>query len=281
MKRTIECFYPGDSFPAISVTGSACSLNCKHCSGKYLEGMIPATTPADLLAVAEALAERGANGFLLSGGVGPSGRVRLPEFADAISEIKSTTDLRINAHVGLATENELEKLVRCGIDCFSVDLYGSDDTVREVLGLRAKAGDYMAVYKSLIRLGAPIVAPHICVGIHGGKLRGEFTAIDVLRESAPRTLVLISLIPTKGTAYEAVSPPGCAEMLSVVSRARQELPRTKLVLGCMRSKRERTSEVELVEAGLDGIVLPANQTVDSLRARGYAIRKRPVCCSFI
>jgi len=33
------------TFPTISVTGSSCALKCKHCNGKVLETMLPATTP--------------------------------------------------------------------------------------------------------------------------------------------------------------------------------------------------------------------------------------------
>ena len=281
MPRTIECFYPGRSFPSISVTGKSCDLNCKHCSKKYLEGMIPASIPADLLEIAEALAERGAKGFLLSGGADRSGRVRMADYVPAIEEIKSTTDLRINAHVGLTPTKELERLVRSGIDSFSVDVYGSDDTIREVLGLSAKADDYFEVVETLMKLGAPIVAPHICIGIHGGVVRGEFTAIERLVSLEPKVLIFISLIPTKGTAYAGLPPPSSGAVISVVTKARKELPNTKLLLGCMRSKLDRSSEHEIVLAGLDGIVLPVAATVERLRAEGYQIRKRATCCSLL
>ena len=277
--RTIECFYPGDSFPAISITGKACSLNCKHCGRKYLEGMIPATTPDELCAVAEALAHRGAKGFLLSGGADLSGKVRLVDYVDAIKEIKSTTELRINAHVGLISSEDVKRLVGSGIDGFSVDIYGSDETIREVLGINADAQDYLRDYDDFVRWGAPIVAPHICIGIHGGQLVGELAAIEMLGPRAPRTLVLISLIPTKGTQYENVAVPSAGDIMSVVRKAREVLPDTRLLLGCMRSKLDRSNEHSLVAAGLDGIVLPANGTVEKLLAEGYRIRKRSVCCA--
>jgi len=280
VKRTVECFYPGRSFPSISVTGAECALDCKHCSRKYLEGMIPATSPDDLASVAEALVERGARGFLLSGGVDKNGKVGLSEFLPTIAEIKATTDLKINAHVGLAPSRELEELVGIGIDSFSIDLYGSDDTVREVLGLDAKADDYFKVASDLAELNAHF-APHICVGIHGGKLKGELAAISRLRDLSPRTLAFISLIPTKGTQYASVRPPNKQMLLEVVRCARSELPDTKLMLGCMRSKSDRSWEPDMIEAGLDGIVLPAAKTVDLLRARGYGIRKRAECCALI
>lgn len=279
MTRTIECFYPGRSFPAVSVTGRSCSLNCKHCSRKYLEGMIPATTSEELLEVARALAERGAKGFLLSGGVDSEGRVPISEFLSAIREIKSTTDLKINAHIGLSPRDEISSLVKSGIDSFSVDLYGSDETIREVLGLRAKAKDYFEVVSNLNGAGAPVVAPHICIGIHEGGLKGEFSAIDWIKRMSPKELVLISLTPTAGTAYERVAIPSKEMMMTVVQQARDRLPDTRLLLGCMRSKRDRSWEYDLVAAGLDGIVLPSVSTVQRLRRDGYSTKKRSVCCS--
>lgn len=280
MSRSIECFYPGRSFPSISVTGSACSLDCKHCSRKYLESMIPATSPSDLTAVAEALAERGARGFLLSGGVNAKGQVVLGSFIPAIREIKSSTDLKINAHIGLTPRKDLRALVESGIDCFSVDIYGDDETIRDVLGLPAKADEYLKVVEHLQELGAN-VSPHLCVGIHAGQLKGELTAISCIKKLRPRTMVVISLIPTKGTRYQDVKAPDREMMLSVVRSARAQLPDTKILLGCMRSKYDRSYEFDLVEAGLDGIVLPATSSVERLRAAGYSVRKRAECCALI
>ncbi len=240
--------------------------------------MIPATTPADLLDVAEALAERGARGFLLSGGSDETGRIGIVEFADAIREIKATTDLKINAHIGLASPKDIQDLVGCGIDSFSADVYGSDETIRDVLGLGARVEDYVNVIAELKRCGA-MVAPHVCVGIHGGSLKGEMTAIERLKELEPEALILISLIPTKGTTYQSVSPPSNEMVASVVKKAREELPNTRLLLGCMRSKLDRSAEFKLVSEGLDGIVLPSSGTVDRLKKEGYAVKKRSVCCA--
>ena len=242
--------------------------------------MIPATSPDDLISVAEALAERGAKGFLLSGGVDSRGKVALVKFAPAIREIKSSTDLRINAHIGLTPRRELEALVESGIDSFSVDIYGSDETIREVLGLKASVEDYFEVVETLQDLGAS-VSPHLCVGIHAGQLKGEFTAIARLKKSEPRTLILISLIPTKGTEYGNVRAPDKEMMLSTVTKARRELPNARLLLGCMRSKSDRSWEFALVDAGLDGIVLPAASTVEKLKTAHYSVKKRAECCALI
>jgi len=281
MPRSVECFYPGSGFPAISVTGNQCALECKHCRRKYLEGMIPATKPEDLLQVAEALAERGAKGFLLSGGSDREGKVPIEDFAEAIAEVKATTDLLVNAHVGLTKRPGLRKLVHAGVDAFSTDMYGDRETISEVLGVDAAPEDYARVARDLMESGAPRVAPHLCVGIREGKLSGEMRAIETLSRLNPEVVILISLIPTKGTAYSDVPPPDRDMMLSVVAEARSALPEAKLVLGCMRSKLDRSSEFEVIEAGVDGIVLPASATVQRLSDSGCSIRKRSICCALI
>jgi uncharacterized radical SAM superfamily protein len=81
--------------------------------------------------------------------------------------------------------------------------------------------------------------------------------------------------------FEEVAPPSKDMVISVVRRAREAMPETKLTLGCMRSKRDRSSEAEIVMSGLDGIVLPAAKTVEVLRERGYTVKKRGVCCAFV
>lgn len=275
----VECFYPGSSFPSLSVTGASCALDCRHCSRRYLSGMVPVTTPDDLLSIAEALARRGAKGFLLSGGLDRDGRVPLSDHLEAIREIKSSTDLMVNAHIGLARKGDIAALVDAGVDAFSVDVYGSDSTISEVLGLSARVEDYLEVVGWLKDAGAPNITPHLCVGIHGGRIKGEMAAIERLRALEPEQMVIISLIPTKGTAYEGIPAPGKAEVLSVVRAARSSHPDARLLLGCMRSKKDRSWETEAVEAGLDGIVLPSERTVVELAEKGYAIRKRSVCCA--
>ncbi len=234
-----------------------------------------------MLSVADALVERGAKGFLLSGGVDCRGGIPLADFVPSIRRIKSNTDLVINAHIGLTSPEEIEELVATGIDSFSVDLYGSDETIREVTGLNAKVDEYFSVVRELARSGARKIAPHICIGIHAGKLKGEFHAIENLRPLKPSTLILISLIPTKGTEYSSVRAPDSETISSVVRMAKHELPDTKIALGCMRSKKERAGEVALVEAGLDGIVLPSPTTVERLVSMGYEVKKRAVCCSML
>ena len=275
----LDCYYPGRDFPAVSTTGGACALDCRHCSAKYLEGMVPATSPDELLGFAHALCEGGGEGLLLSGGSDSAGCVRLEQFVPAIKEIKATTPLMINVHTGLAGRAELAALVDAGIDAFSVDVYGDDETIREVLGLQATAEDYFSVLETLSDLGAARIAPHLCIGIRGGKLSGESAAIARLARMSPKTLVFISLVPTKGTAFAYVGAPSGDDVVSVIKDARSALPDTRLLLGCMRSRRDRSWEPDAVLAGLDGIVLPSDSTVRMLTSMGFRLRRKGVCCA--
>ena len=74
-------------YPAISLTGSRCELQCEHCKGRLLDPMIQVTEPDDLLEKAVYLEKRGAHGLLLSGGSDREGRLPWAKYGDAIREL--------------------------------------------------------------------------------------------------------------------------------------------------------------------------------------------------
>lgn len=279
MSKTVDCYFPGESFPAVSVTGSACALNCKHCSAVYLKGMLHATDSEALLKHAERLSDADARGFLLTGGSDASGKVPLSGFASAIRKIKNTTALKINAHVGLMPKPELEELVSAGVDAFSTDVYGSDSAIRTTLGMSACPGDFLSVISDLRDLGAPTIAPHICVGIEEGEIVGEHVAVESLAAFAPDAVVIIALTPTKGTAYECVSPPSSESILKVIGAARRALPESRLLLGCMRPRVERDWEESAVKAGLAGIAMPSRRVMRALAEGGWHLVEKRMCCA--
>lgn len=57
-----------NAWPAISITGPDCKLQCDHCKTKILEPMIAARTPEQLWLTVEGLITGGAQGMLLTGG---------------------------------------------------------------------------------------------------------------------------------------------------------------------------------------------------------------------
>ncbi len=264
----LNAYYPSRGFASISITGGGCSLNCKHCSRRYLEGMLPATSPEDLLKVAENLSERGMKGFLLSGGCGPDGSVPIRQFLPAVRRVKDETDLKIVAHVGFVNGDTAEEIASSGVDVVSVDVVGSDDTIRDVLGLRRSVDDYTATLDALEAAGVR-VSPHIVAGLHFGRVVGEFHALEMVRERKIHRLVMLVLVPTAGTPMEGVALDlrGISEVISAAGEVRA--PR---VLGCMRPRVPVLEEVA-ISSGYEGIVSPTART----RQR-YRWVEHDTCC---
>lgn len=264
-------YFTGKKFPAISVTGESCSLLCKHCNAHFLKGMIECKRPEKLIGIARELELKGANGFLLSGGCDPNGKIPLERFYPALREIKSSFALSINLHVGLLNPADAEKVVESDVDVVSVDVIGDNDTIRDVCNLRAEQEDYRTMLTSLFDRGANVV-PHVTAGMHFGELRGEERALRMIEEIKPKALVINSLLPTKNTAMEKIQYDG-DKYLSVLSSARKRFPNAKISMGCMRPRDKRV-ENEALRMGIDGIVLPSRETVQNFRHK-----KLEVCCA--
>src|SRR3972149_8817936 len=85
----------------------------------------------------------------------------------------------------------------------------------------------------LERYPVPLV-PHIVLGLHYGKLLGEWTALEMVARHSPKLLVLVVLMPLYGTAMAGVTPPPVDEIGDFFDRARKALPDTPIMLGCAR-----------------------------------------------
>jgi uncharacterized radical SAM superfamily protein len=266
-------YFPGKKFPAVSITGEHCTLSCAHCNAHYLKGMVECKTPEALVKLAHELEREGANGFLLSGGCDSEGKVPLDRFYPAIRDIKSSTGLRINIHVGLLKPEDAREVAGLGADAISVDVLGDDETITDVYGLEATRDDYEIMLKSLAQEGANVV-PHITAGIHFGKLRGEDYALKMIEQIEPRALIINALLPTKDTGMADVEV-ASKDFLSVLSNARKRFPGAEVIMGCMRP-RSAATENEALRIGLDGIVLPSRKTM-----REFEHEKIELCCALV
>ncbi len=266
----MDFYHPGKKFPSISVTGGKCGLSCPHCQWKYLDGMTPAVSPEDLLEISQKLVDEGANGFLLSGGCDKEGRVPLEGYYTVLKEIEENTDLLMNVHTGLADDEMAHSLSRTGVDMVSYDILGSSETIDLVYGYDKTPGDYLDGYRKLKNSGLR-VAPHITVGLHEGRLEGEFEALKMVSDAD--ILVLNTLIPSEfGVTVKT------DDFLRVVDEARSVIE-GKVVIGCMRERGRYEMEIEALKRGVDGIVIPSRKTVDWAESR-YDIRKHETCCVF-
>jgi uncharacterized radical SAM superfamily protein len=283
--KTIIYFHPGKKFPAISLTGSTCKLSCAHCGGKYLNHMKYVKSPTELKEFCFKLDKQRANGVLLSGGCDHRGHVMFDKYLEAISEIKSKTKLMINLHTGIITEKEALDIVKSGIDVVSIDIIGNRETINQVYGLQHSPEDYLSTIKALKSAGIKMVVPHVCVGLHFGKILGEYNALDMISEIEPKKIVFIVLIPTRGTGMANIKPPKISEVVKLIEYANRKCPITSLYLGCMRPKskkfREYNQKLELalLDVGIDGIVLPSKNTVKSVNGKGIETRLYNRCCA--
>jgi hypothetical protein len=277
---TLLACYPSPKFPALSITGRECLLNCKHCGGHYLQHMISCTQPDVLFKTCLRLAENGARGVLISGGYNEEGWVPLDGFIDAIERVKRETRLFLNVHTGLIPPMLTKELGRVGVDMASVDLIGSDETIELVLGIKKTTRDYERTLKELSQL-VPRVVPHICIGLHEGKIKGEAKALEIAAKIQPAALVFLVLTPTAGTQFEKVSLPPPSEVGRVIADARLKFPNATLALGCMRPRGDKKTEYELQAlcSGVDRIEIPSEQTIEAARKLGRDARRLEACCA--
>ena len=269
-------------FPSISITGSSCALNCRHCDGKVLNTMFPAPSPKELFELCRELKEKGAIGCLISGGCLPDGSVPLDEFVDAISKVKKELGLTIVAHTGVIELSTAEKLKRAGVDAVLLDIIGSDQTIREVYRLEISVEDYDRSLKALHKSGIPFV-PHLLVGLHYGKLKGELQALKMISNHSPSAIIMIAFMPIHGTSMEKVNPPNPEDIAKVLVTARLMMPKIPIALGCMRPKGKHRTRTDIlaVKAGVNAIAFPDEEAIRLAESLGLEISFSPICCSQI
>ena len=253
----------------ISVTGATCALNCAHCGGVYLQHM---RTP-------DALETGGAKSVLISGGCDSAGRVPVTEHLAAIQRLREA-GLRLNWHVGFISEVEADA-IKPLVDVISLDVVGAESTARRVYGIDHSLDDYMGTLDMLLSRCA--VVPHVTLGLDAGEIVGEYAALEALAQRKIEKLVLIVLIPTRGTRFANVTPPSLEEIGDLFTRARELLPATRIYLGCMRPHgvyRQQLDELALT-CGLDGITNPTQAAERLAERMGLPITWGDECCALL
>jgi uncharacterized radical SAM superfamily protein len=280
-KTESYCSLP-TAFPSISVTGSSCALKCKHCEGKVLTTMYPATTPQRLYTLCKELKNRGAIGVLISGGCLQDGSVPLDRFIGVMAKVKKELSLIIAVHTGVISKESSQELKNAGVDAALIDIIGSDETIREIYHLDTEVGDYDQSLANLSNAGVPFV-PHVLVGLHYGRLKGELQALKMIMKHNPSAVIVISFMPILGTKMERIQPPTSMDIGRVVLAARVMMPKTPLVLGCMRPKGKQRNETDTlaVKAGVNAIAFPAEAAISLAKQMGYHATFSSLCCSQI
>ncbi|GFO96954.1 radical SAM domain protein [groundwater metagenome] len=268
-----------EPFTPISLTGTRCSLKCKHCDSYYLNHMLDGS-PGKLYSMATHLANIGEKGILLSGGSAPDGSVPTYEQADVIQKLKHDLNLKISAHTGIVNKKQAQALSEY-LDMALVDVIGDDETIHDILGIDACAQDYENSLKELSAAGIPL-APHVIVGLHYGELKGEFKALEMVKKFNPEVVVIVVFIPTRGTALEGTAPPDIKDVAKVIIKAR-EMFDVPLSLSCVRPGGMYRSMLDryAILCGIDRIAVPSRSAYATARELRLNVIEIPkMCCSY-
>lgn len=271
-----------NAFPTISITGTSCALDCKHCGGKVLETMHPALSSQELFELCAKLKQDGANGCLISGGCLPDGSVPLDNFISAITSVKQELGLTVFVHTGIINLNTAKALKAAGVDTALIDVIGSAQTIKKTLNLDVAPMDYGESLRALEESGLNFV-PHVIVGLNEGKLDGELEALKMISHVKPSAVVIIAFMPIHGTAMAKTPPPSPIDIAKVTATARIMFPQTALVLGCMRPKgiNRQETDVLALKAGVDAVAFPSEEAIKYVQDKGSQIEFSSYCCAQI
>lgn len=269
------------AWPAVSITGGDCKLQCDHCKAKILEPMLPAKSPEDLWRVVNGIIEEGAQGMLLTGGSNHQNQVEYDNYYSTIRRIKDEfPDFKIAMHTALVDKDIALCMEQSGIDAAMMDVIGSQDTITQVYHLRRRVDDFEETLEHLVATKMKVV-PHIVIGLHYGHLLGEWNALEMVQRHLPDALVLVVVMPFYAPESRPFVTPDAHAVGRFFMDARQALPETPLLLGCARPPGMTKLQIDTyaVMAGLNGIAHPSDGTVELAARLDRNVKVTPACCS--
>ncbi|WP_371803759.1 hypothetical protein [Candidatus Lokiarchaeum ossiferum] len=281
-KKILKAYTPGKNFPAISVTGTDCELNCEHCDKKYLGSMIQAGTESDLIMNLNSKVEKGAIGALISGGCTSTGKVPILKYDSLLKDFKENNPFYLNSHVGLVSQPEAFALKECGIDNVSFDMILDQKSISELFHLQNTVEDYISSYNALLTANLR-VTPHILIGARFGKIARELDVLKLLAANNPKLLVFIAMIPPRkegimDSRFHLLTP---SEISRIIFIAKIFLPQSSFSLGCMRPKGKWSKELErwAIQAGASRMEIPSQATLKWARSEEFLITYFGACCA--
>lgn len=267
-------------FLPVSVTGTACALQCDHCKTKVLEGMITISKDTDLFATAERLKAQGTEGLLVSGGSTRRGGVPLLGHVAAMRRVREELGMRVIVHSGVVSPKLAAGLAEAEVDGVMLDIMGAEETIREVYHLDLTPADFERSLELLAGRGMRII-PHIVLGLHYGRFLGEWHALEMIGRYPVSTLILVVLTPLIGTPMGELEPPPVGDVTDFFALSRVTMPDTKINLGCGRPGGAMKVALDraAIDHGLNGIAYPADGMVAYAQERGLKPEFFEYCCS--
>ena len=270
-----------NAWPAVSITGSDCKLQCDHCKAKILEPLIAARTPDQLWRTVEGLVAGGAQGMLLTGGSNHRNEVEYDPYYPVVRRIKDNwPSFKIAVHTALVDRGAAQRMEDAGIDVAMMDVIGAQETVTQVYHLKRPVEDFERTLETLVATKMKVV-PHIVIGLHYGRLLGEWKALDMIRRHRPDALVLVVVMPLYATPKRPFATPDPHEVGRFFVQARAALPDIPLLLGCARPQGVAKTMIDAyaVMAGLNGMAHPSDGIVELAARLDRPVRVTPSCCS--
>ncbi len=258
-------FSPRRKFVEVSITGSFCPLNCPMCGGRWLKGMNPTLTPAELINFAVRAKDRGAKGILISGGLDLKGRLPFTRFLSAIREIKGMGYF-ISVHTGLVDEEDAFHLKEAGVDMADFEMYLDDSIIRKLKGLDVGKEKYLESMDFLLEQGI-YVAPHVILGVPGDELEWLTDLKSLIKEKGLDRVIALIFIPTPGTQFWGYPLPNVEDVVRAIS---EMAGWAKVSLGCMRPPRIKRSLDKKLLGIVDRIANPH---------RSLRLKIVDACCS--
>jgi uncharacterized radical SAM superfamily protein len=243
--------------------------------------MIPATDPEMLdRKVRDLILLQNLQGFLLSGGSNRRNEIKYERFYPVVEKLKRDfPHLKIAIHSALIDEPRAKAMESAGVDTAMMDVIGDDDTNSQVYHLDRPVEDFEASLAALTATRMEVV-PHIVIGLHYGRIRGEARALDIIARRNVHSLVLVVVMPIY-CAPGTFRTPETADVGRIFLTARARLADKPVLLGCARpaGMHKRVVDAYAVMAGLDGIAFPAEGTVALAEAIGRPYEQQHACCS--
>ena len=284
--KSITFYLPGmfhynglkGAYPALSITGAECQLQCDHCQAKILEPMPPAVEPDVLVHTCKRLAEKGCLGVLISGGCDTRGRLPWKRFLGAISQVKMDTDLYVSVHCGLLDKDTARGLKDAGVDQALLDVIGDDETYRSIYHVDFGVEAICQTLEALNHAALPVV-PHVICGLYYGQMRSEKQALRIISDFEIEQLVIVALMAIRGTPAGSSQGPSAEDVAEVIVEARELMPWVRTSFGCARQRGNEQMELLAIEGGVNRMALPSDAAIERAREYGLSIRYQRTCCS--
>ena len=264
-------------YPAVSITGDKCALNCEHCRGQLLKTMFNTDTPEKLYEQCRKFKEKGAIGLLISGGCDNEGKLPWEAFLPVIKKINENLKLIISVHSGIIDYKIAEDFKRSGVSQVLIDVIGDDETYKKIYHVPFGIEQIENSLEALASVGLSTV-PHVVCGLYFGNIRGEFEAIKMISRHKPSQIVIVSYMPLAGIDTSGFSIPDEDDVEKIILYARQIMPGIPISLGCARQRGNTQMEIKAIKAGISRMALPSDEAIDFAHSLGLTVHFQKTCC---